>query len=321
MLDQPSGETALGHGIDGKLQAKSIDEAIGRLAERQYGVVARRQVLELGVGPGAIDHRLSRRRLWKVHRGVYAVGHRVLGREGRWMAAVLSGGEGATLSHNAAAALWGIRVAANGPIDVAVPKAMHRRPAVKFHHLRLPGDEITLHRRIPTTNPTRTLFDLASALSVRQLERALGEVEMRQLWDQLSLVDLLDRYPHHRGVKTIRQLLEADAGAAVTRSDFEAAFLTFLDGTRLPRPQTNARLVLDNGVVEIDCLWRKQRIAVELDGHAYHGHRLAFEADRERDRVLQAAGWRVVRITWRQLKRGYKEIEADLRRLLDRDCA
>ena len=69
--------------------------------------------------------------------------------------------------------------------------------------------------------------------------------------------------------------------------------------------------------VEADCLWREQCLIVELDGRATHATRRAFETDRARDRRLTAAGWRVIRITWRQLAGEPQAIARDLRAALD----
>jgi very-short-patch-repair endonuclease len=78
------------------------------------------------------------------------------------------------------------------------------------------------------------------------------------------------------------------------------------------RPATNI-LVLG---FECDCVWREQRVAVELDSRTVHDTSAAFERDRARDRALQAAGWRVVRVTWRQLHGEPDGLAADLRRIL-----
>jgi hypothetical protein len=100
---------ALLHDIRVELQSHGIDAAIARLAAAQHGVVARAQLMSAGIDRGAIGHRLHCRRLHPVHRGVYAVGHSLITREGRWMAAVLASGPGAVLSHRSAAALWNLR--------------------------------------------------------------------------------------------------------------------------------------------------------------------------------------------------------------------
>ena len=114
----------------------------------------------------------------------------------------------------------------------------------------------------------------------------------------------------------LRELLAERAPGGRTRNDFEEDFVAFLDARGFPRPALNAPLALPGRFVEIDCLWRDQRLAVELDGRAAHGTAKAFESDRERDRILQAEGWRTARITWRQLHDDPRGVAADLRRLL-----
>jgi hypothetical protein len=227
------------------------------------------------------------------------------------MAAVLAGGPGAVLSHRSAAALWG--VAAISGLDVTVPK--QRRPAagIELHVSSLPPDETTHRSGIPVTTVPRTLLDMATILRPRQLERAINEAEAQRLLDSLSLHDLLPRYPRRPGTPAIRALLAARAaGATVTRSELEVRFLEFVDDLGLPSPQTNQWI---EGF-EIDCLWREQRLAVELDGRAFHDTLQAYERDRERDRLLQAAGWRPIRVTWRQLEQSRAGLERDLRRIL-----
>jgi hypothetical protein len=102
-------EAHVGADMQTKRASRRVDEAIAALATRQHGVVSRAQLLDLGVGAGAIKHRAGLGRLRPLHRGVYAVGHRALRREAWWMAAVLAAGPGAALSYRSAAELWGIR--------------------------------------------------------------------------------------------------------------------------------------------------------------------------------------------------------------------
>src|SRR3954454_23376321 len=96
-------------------------QSVWDLARRQHGAVARAQLLALGLSADAIKHRVSRGRLHPVTRGVYAVGRRELTREGRGMAAVLSCGPQAVLSHTSAGALWEIVPDRTGPIHLSVP--------------------------------------------------------------------------------------------------------------------------------------------------------------------------------------------------------
>jgi very-short-patch-repair endonuclease len=92
--------------------------------------------------------------------------------------------------------------------------------------------------------------------------------------------------------------------------------LTFLERYALPRPEVNASIKARGLWFEVDCLWRDRRLIVELDGRQAHGTASAFEVDRARDRALATAGWRVVRITWRQLHEEPGALAADLRALL-----
>ena len=136
-------------------------------------MVARPQLVQIGLGRGEIEWRLARGRLHRLHTGVYAVGHAVVTGEGRWMAAVLASGPEAVLSHRAAAALWGIRRVAH-PLEVSCPR-LRRRPGIRSHWSRLPADEITVEDGIPVTTPARTLFDLAGVVPLAQLQRAVKE--------------------------------------------------------------------------------------------------------------------------------------------------
>lgn len=309
--------TALSTVIRRKLQSHGLDAAIAALAEEQHGRVARWQLLALGLGPRGIDHRVQRGLLRRVHRGVYAVGHLVRSPRGAWMAAVLAIGPDSVLSHRDAGALEAIRPNGRPRVEVTVPRAVRSRRGIEVHHALLPPDEITAIDGIPVTTVPRTIVDLAGVLDRRQLERAIHEVEVQRLWDALSLADLLERYPRRPGTKMIRAILaELDHGLKLTRNEFEAAFRAFVEDGRLPLPEFNASLELAGRTIEVDALWRKERLAVELDGGAVHRTRRRFESDRERDRLLQVAGWRAIRITPRQLESDADTIRADLRALL-----
>ena len=182
-----------------------------------------------------------------------------------------------------------------------------------FHHSNLRPDELTEHDGIPVTTVPRTLFDLATVLRPRQLERALNEAEVLQLWNELSLLDLLHRYPGRPGATAIRALLAArDQGATIVRSELELKFLEFLDSAGLPSPETN---VLVEGL-EVDCLWRAQRLVRRARQPRLPLHTGGVRARPRADRILQVAGWRPVRITWRQLHGSPDRLARDLQRLL-----
>jgi hypothetical protein len=318
MRTHPPVEFAPTRHTGGKERTRSQDSQIGLLAGRQYGVVTRSQLTGLGLGEDAIDARLARGRLHRLHRGVYAVGHPVVPREGRWLAAVLRVGPGAVLSHGSAAELWGVRrQAARGRIDVSAPRSTRSPPGIRRRYLQLVPGDATVRRRIPVTTLARTLFDIAHETSPEGLEGAIREAEYLHRFRLGDLEDLLARHPGRRGARTLKNCLvrlgRGPRGRA--RSKLETRFAAVLTRTDLPQPGLNVPLELGGRRIEADCLWRERRLIVELDGGEAHRTRVAFETDRERDRRLQAAGWRVIRVTWRQLEHP-AALLADLRRLL-----
>lgn len=233
------------------------------------------------------------------------------------MAAVLFAGPGAVLSYRSAAALWGIRGASSGAIEVTTSKKGRSTGGIHRHFALLPADEVTTERGIPVTTVPRTIFDLAAISSVDTVEHALRESEYLRLYDRLSLPDLLERYPGRHGCRTIRECLRrrADLPTGRARSWLELEFLPFLRRNGLPRPRLNVWLQVDGKSLQVDCLW-PGGVIVELDGFAGHGTRIAFREDRARDRRLRVAGYGVTRIAPEQLDDEPEAIAADLRALL-----
>jgi very-short-patch-repair endonuclease len=160
-----------------------------------------------------------------------------------------------------------------------------------------------------TTVP-RTVFDLAGTLPIDQLEQIFNEAEIQRRTDPLSLPDLIARYPRHKGVPAARQILKSEP--ALIRKELEARFRRVIRKSNLPLPRFNYVVC----GYECDAVWPDHRMIVELDSRAIHGTKAAFGRDRERDRILQAARWRVVRLTWRQIERDLEAVLADLRKML-----
>jgi very-short-patch-repair endonuclease len=287
------------------------DAGIAWLAGRQEGVVARRQLLALGMNARSVDHRLRRGTLHSYLPGVYAVGHRVVSPRGRLVAAVLAAGDGAVLSHRSAGQVWRLLRGSGPRVDVTAPRWRRAIPGVRGHSSLLPHDERTVHGGLPVTSVPRTLLDLAGVLRPRELERAVNEAEVLRLGDALSVPDIIDRHPRRHGVRALRAVL-ADLDVSVTRGELERRFRAFLKRRRLPRPAFNVAVL----GYEVDCLWPEHRLIAELDGRSAHDTRMRFETDRARDRTLLVAGFHVVRITWLQLHSEPDVLEADLRVLL-----
>jgi very-short-patch-repair endonuclease len=233
------------------------------------------------------------------------------------MAAALSAGPSAVLSHRSAGSLWRILPPLSIAPEVTRPTRSERRSGLRVHCGVLRSDEITRLDGIPVTSAPRTVLDLAAVSNKRQMEKALNELEVRGITDDLSIPDLLERYPRKRGSAKLRALYrEETAVRGITRKELEEQFAVLLRSTDLPLPRLNADVAVQGRFFEADCLWADQRLIVELDGRAAHGTHRAFEKDRERDRLLQSEGWYVVRITWRQLRGEAPSVIADLRRML-----
>jgi very-short-patch-repair endonuclease len=235
------------------------------------------------------------------------------------MAAVLSAGPSAVLSHRSAAQLWQLLPPSRIAAEVIRPTRFRSRRGICGHCSPLPPDEVAVVEGIPVTSVPRTLLDIAATTPKRQLAKAFNEVEVRGLADRLSIPDLLERYAGRQGSVALRALLDGEGGAqGRTRSDLEDLFIASLDGAGLRRPRLNAHVAVRGRFFEADCLWAEEKLIVELDGGAVHRTKLAFEKDRERDRLLLAEDWRVIRITWRQLRDDAPAVIADLRKVLAR---
>lgn len=309
-------ERCIDHAIRGKCSARAIDAVLAELGERQHGVAARWQLVAAGIAPRSIDGRLGRR-LWPIYRGVYAIGYPVHRLQSRWMAVALAAGPEAVLSHRTAAQLWRFLPRSSRDFEVTRPAYLRPDQGIQGHRSALPEDERTSVDGIPTTTAPRTMLDLAAVASRRQVERALNEMEAQRLTDRLSIPILLDRYPRRRGSAVLRSLLDEGAEArGVTKYEMEERFAALIESHGLPRPRRNADLAVRDRIFNVDCLWADARLVVELDGRAVHGTRRAFESDRERDRLMLTEGWRVVRITWRQLNDSEAAVASDIRKAL-----
>src|SRR4051794_2860423 len=285
---------------------------LAALAARQYGVVARRQLLDLGLSSSTIDRLIAARRLLRLHRGVYAVGHSALLREGRWLAAALAVGESAVLSRRSAGALWGLRpYGGDHELAIASDRGHRRTEGLRVRRMRgLLAHERTVQRGVPVTSVARTHLDLAAVLRPHELRRVVERADQLELFDLREMERVLADHRGERGTPALCALLAdfRDHGVTLTRSELEARMLQLCLDHGLPRPQVNS---YRNGR-ELDFRWPHARLVVETDGWNTHRTRRAFENDRTRDRRLAVEGWRVIRITHRQLRDEADAIAADL---------
>jgi hypothetical protein len=266
-------------------------------------VVSTVQLHAAGLRRSAIEKRVRRGWLHRVHRQVYAVGHpRLMGRGQMW-AAVLAGGgvDVAVLSHRTAAAAWDLSPMPSGKVDVTSLQRSTSTTRLRVHRgqrLDPLNDVVRQPDGLPVTSVARTLVDLAGVLTGQQLERTCHRAEVLRRLDAAHVERLLTT-TRRRGARNLRTALATltRADPDITRSELEERFLALVAAAGLPRPVVNARVA----GFEVDFLWREQFLIVETDGAATHLTPGAFEGDRRKDATLKVAGFRVVRFTWRQI--------------------
>jgi very-short-patch-repair endonuclease len=263
-------------------------------------VIASDQLTALEFGRGAVAHHLATGRWQRMHRGVYLIGPAPPTATARARAAVLACGQGAVVSHRTAAELWGLIAPRGGDPHITVPgRSPRRRPGIRLHRVaELASFEVVVRDGLALTSVARTICDMAGARPVRDVEDVLTEARRQRFVTDRQLVSVIDRAPARRGSAVIRALLNSESETGYTRSNAERLMLKLIRAAGLARPRLNAPLL---GYV-VDFLWPSERLIVEVDGYMFHGHRAKFETDRRRDQQLIAAGYRVIRVTWRQLR-------------------
>jgi very-short-patch-repair endonuclease len=278
---------------------QSLTARLWELAERQHGAVAWRQLIELGFSRPAIKHRIAKGRLHPIWRGVYAVGRPQLSLHGRWLAAVLSCGPGAVLSHGSAAALWQLRPWIGGEVEISVPvNGPRRRPGIALRRRSvLTAGNVTRHHGIPVTTPVCTLIDIATRLDRRRLEAAINEADKRDLVGPEELRAALEGLGRRPGLRALRDTLDATT-FTLTDSELERRFLPIARSARLPSPETGRRV---NGF-KVDFYWPDLGLIVETDGLRYHRTPAQQARDRLRDQAHAAAGLTPLRFTRAQVR-------------------
>lgn len=287
---------------------------LAEMATRQHGVVSSAQLAELGFLPNAIARAAANGRLQRIHRGVYAVGHRQLTDQSRHMAAVLACAPGAVLSHYSAGWLWGLLRYPGGTIHLTAPTRRHRRRTFRVHYAPLTEADVGTCQAIPVTAIPRTLIDLAGVLPSDRLARVVERCEELRLLDLDPIDSLLERAGHHPGVGSLCHALDLYRPSAFTRSQLERRFLGLVRAADLPVPAMNFNLA----GYELDAYWEAERFVVELDVYETHGTREAFERDRLRQEELKLLGVEMLRVTGPRLAREPEIVVSRLAELLAR---
>ena len=280
-----------------------------RLAERQWGVIARCQLEQCGLSAAAISRWVASGRLQRLYPGVYAAGHRAIPVEGQLLAAILYAGPGAALSHSSAAHWWGFLPYLPETIHATSPRRRRSIEEVRVHR----GTRITrvIHNGLPVTPVARTLLDFAAVAPPQNVRKAVAEADFQKLLD-LDAIDALTGIGRPGSAKLNRALALHRPEYARTRSELEGLFLDLCRRHRLPLPEVNVRI----GPHTVDALWRDERVVVELDGGDGHASYGQMQRDRGRDLFLRRRGCSVLRYSWRQVTGQGRDVVADIRRVL-----
>jgi len=275
----------------------AIWRAVAELAATQHGVVSLTKLRRLGISSNAAKKRTRSGHLHRLHRGVYAVGHRAITKRGRYLAAVLAAGLGAALSHRAAADLWGLRPS-RGQIEVTVPRGRKGPPGVTVHRsYMLEERDFTIVDGIRVTTVARTLLDLAGVVSEQHLARAVDRAERLEWFDLAAIEDLLLRARGKRGAAMLRRVV-AEYRPLNVHEGLEELFAALVKSGRRAQPQFNAFVDGERKTHQVDAYWPEHRLVVELDSYAFHRSRADLKRDADKQADLELAGHRVTRLTW-----------------------
>ena len=295
------------------LVQEPLEASLIERAEGQWGLLRRADLAELGFARGAIRHRLKTGRLHELHPGVYALGHRAITRKAEFLAATWWCGGDAALADESACAFYrwvNEDFDHPPPIHVTTTKIKRSRSGIVVHQTRrLPREDvITFERLLRVTDEARTLIDRADRLAYPDL---------RILADQLRFLpkEQLEakhaRLPGRAGWARTELLIHSEDARA--KSVLERRFTTYARRHAIRPPDERNAVVAG---CQADCVWRAERLVVELDSRAHHQRRREMAEDRRRDRRYRLAGWTPIRLVWEELEPDDVSVARELHQLL-----
>jgi very-short-patch-repair endonuclease len=285
---------------------------VAQVAAAQRGLVHRSQLRELGITRGSYEHRVQVGSLHRVLPSVLSVMQPLIEPWAAETAALLYAGENAVLSHETAAALWGLTAIPSFVAITLIGRKVESQPQLRQYRVSgLDVRDVRLHQGFPVTSPARTLIDCASTSHV---DRLLNEARALKLVKDAELEAAMTRCPGRKGTGPLRALLAAEQDSGFTRSKAERILRRLVREAELERPITNTYVER----VEVDAYWPRLKLVVEFDGHQYHGTYQAFQRDRAKTNKLIAAGYLVLRFTWAQLTKRPMLVLATIARTLGR---
>lgn len=282
------------------LSGMDIDAKVAALTALQYGVVARRQLRDLGCTRRQLDHRLATGRWIRHSSRVFGIAGSPDSPEQQLMIAILHAGATALASHDSAAWLW--RLPGFTATDVVARSRSHGDPAALGHRPRLllPHHR-TVVRGIPVTTLPRTIYDLAAVLPLGRLARLVDTIDGRSP----AILPLLHRMlPEmsargRTGMTNMRVLLaERPPGDKVRPTGLERRFEQLMENAGYRGFERQVDVGGHSWLGRVDYLWADVGLIVEVDSDLHHASLIDRLHDAERVRGMLAAGYaKVVRAT------------------------
>ncbi len=221
------------------------------------------------------------------------------------------------LNHQTAAYEHGLMPRRPASIHVAAPTRRRRRDGIRAHRVQLDPRDVTTRRGLPVTTIARTLLDIAADLPAPAVQAAVDEARVLRRLHLPSIEATIARAAGHHGIGHLRRAVARhDRGRGLPIGALERRAIAFLRDHGFPPYVRNHVVEVAGEPFMLDVAWIERRVALELDGRAYHDSDPAFARDRRRSRRLAAIGWHVVRATWEDLEQRPGELAADVWALL-----
>ncbi|MGH9008217.1 MAG: type IV toxin-antitoxin system AbiEi family antitoxin domain-containing protein [Acidimicrobiia bacterium] len=294
-------------------------------AADRYSVFTAADADRQGVSIDAVRRGVRSGWILRLHAGVFAFAGSPESWERSMLAACLAAGNDAVASHRSAARIWRLIKPCDDILEISVPRRNGPRPRGTIVHRS--GDLVPAHttvrNRIPTTNPLRTMVDLAAVVPPDQVEDALDAgLAWPSLFSVAAVEAMRSRLAQHgrAGTGVLRRVLEARAlGNAVSDSVLERCMAELLRRAGLPAAVFHYAVCTPAGLflAEVDFAYPEIKLAIEVDGFGAHGTPRAMAKDFVRQNGLVPYGWRVLRFTWRQVTRQPEMVAGALRAALD----
>jgi hypothetical protein len=305
----------------------TIDHLVARVAEQHHGVFALHHLDRLGITQKARLHRVQQGRWLSPYDGVYRVAGSPLTWKGELVAATWAGGDRAVVSHRSATELWELPGGRTDPIEITCPRWRRTRHAGLLVHesTRLEAVDITTVEGIACTTIERTIFDLCSCAGLTTIDLAVDAALRRGRTSLPALHEIHDRLATRgrKGARLFRAVLGRRTGGATFESAPERLVARAIERAGLPAPVPQHEVVTSDGrfVARVDLAYPDRKLAIEYDSYQEHTGKVALVRDSARRNALAASGWTVLSATAEDLRRGCRQLVADISTVLRDDAS